>query len=209
MNSLRTVYVARLSMSGGTDTVEREEVNGTEVRLTMKFDRDTRQRISQVRSKYRSRALRGAMNFLGLQVVREDQLADITKAMGEADVELKAIDPSLSAKVAFIPVSADAESKNEMYRMLSGAINGFVLGELFQRLKEIPIKDGKIPTRSRIAVLDLVDRLATWNVFGDEELSKFIADTKRQLENDIVAPVVQDIEKQMKALQSEGTFVEL
>jgi len=196
-------------MSGGLQTTEREEVNGTQIHLTMKFDKPTRDKIAGVRNKFRARALKGIMNFVGLQVAREDQLSGIRVAIDEADVELKAIDPGLSARVAFVPISADAQARGEMFAMLSNSIHSFVLGELFQRLKELPIKDGKIPTRSRIAVLELADRLSAWNVFGDPDLAKFIAEAKFQLENNIVAPVVVDLEKQLESLKSEGAFVEL
>lgn len=206
-SDITTVYIVRVDMNGGSNISERTEIDQMSEKVTHVFDKDTRQKISAVRSKYYGRIVRPCLSFYGLLVAKREQQEEIEKAITEAHTELQAIHQSLQAKVAFIPLVADQQSQGALYRAMVDAIRGQIYKILLPRLRELA-KQTNVPKRSRMALLDLCDKMAGWNVLGDAEITKTVADLRRQFENDVIAPVAIEVEQELRRLMGPAGFVE-
>jgi hypothetical protein len=207
-SSLREVYIARFEMSSPNQTAERHYVDDMHESLTLEFAKEVRDKISSVRNKYRGLILKGCLHFHGLQVVRRDAVDEVQKFVDQADIELKAIDPRLGANLLLIPLSVDAAARGELYEAVVSAIRGQVYTVLLDRLKGLAAKDD-VPMRSRTALLDLCDRMKSWNVVGDPDIEKSIANYRRLFQEGILKPVAEEIQKIVSAQDNPAAYVEL
>lgn len=202
-----TVYIVRISMSGGGNVAERKEIDGTHEEVTWAYAKEVRERIAKVRSRVRAKIVKPCVPFHGLLVTREMAKGEIIEAVAVASKELQEIDGSLSAQVSFIPLDADRKRHGELYGAVSNAIRAQVYKTLLPRLKDLA-KQSTVPKRSRLALLDLCDKVAQWNVLDDPNVARTIAEMKRQFEADVIAPVAAEVEQEFKALTGPAAYVE-
>lgn len=206
--NLREVYIARFEMSSPNQTAERKEIDEMHEEITLEFPKEIRERIAQVRTKYRNLILKECVHFHGLQVVSAETRERVREYVEQADAELRAINEQLHATLVLIPVSLDAEAKGTLYTMVTNAIKGQIYGALLERLRKLAGKED-IPMRSRTALIDLCDRAKAWNVLGDPDLAQSLESYRKLIENGILQPIVQEAEKVAAALDNPAAYAEL
>jgi hypothetical protein len=208
VSNLKEVYIARFEMSSANKTASRKQIDDMHQEVTLEFPKEVRDKIAEVRGKFRRQILRECLHFHGLQVVSGETKNRLVALIEQAEVELKAIDPGLHAQVTLIQVSVDATEKGALYDAVMNAIKGQVYTVLLDRLKGLAGKDD-VPMRSRKALLDLCDRMRTWNVVGDPAVEETIGTYRRMFEEGIIKPVAEEVEKAVAAAESAAAYVEL
>lgn len=206
---LTTVYIVLTGISSGSNIEDREQIDDLSEKVTHVFTKEVRQKISATRSKFYGRIVRQCLSFHErLLIARKDQLDDIAAIIREAHVELQAIHPTLTANVEYVPLAADEQKYGALYNAIVNAIREQIFKILLPRLKSLAGQT-QVPKRSRLALLDLCDKMDTWNVVGDARITQTVAEFRRQFENDIIAPVAAEVEQELRTLTGPAAFVEL
>ena len=207
-DDMRRLSIVRLNFSSANQILDSRDVDDQTRQVTLKWSPDVRKKITTIRNKHVHLIKKPALNFYGLNVIRDTDRAEVTGAAEAADAEMKTLDASLGASVIFIPLYVEAEAKGQVYQQVLGAIQGRIYSELLSRLTELAGLE-EVPKRSRTALIGLVDRLKRWNVLDDPSIEQTLNEMKLSFQNDVIKPVMQDVQKELDALKSRGAFLEL
>lgn len=204
---LRRLYIVRTLFSSENQRASTEEIDDMSEKVTFRWAPERRKAIATVRNTYRHQITAPCLNFYGLFVIKDKDREAVSQIAEKADQDMKKVDPELSARVTFLPLYVEESSVGEVYTQVLGAIQGRIYTELLSRLRELA-KLPEVPKQSRTALLRLCDKLAAWNVLEDPSVTKTLADIKLQISNDIFAPVMADLEKDLADLKSRGAYLE-
>jgi hypothetical protein len=204
---VRRLYIVRTSFSSPNQRDGTKKIDDQTEEVHLRFTKETRETITRTRGKYLTQMRNLSLNFYGLMVIRESDKEAVSAIADEAHKEMTTILPELTAHIALIPLYLDDKEKGEVYGQVLAAIQGRIYSELLERLVDLA-KLESVPKRSRNAVLKLVEKLRTWNVVDDPKVTETLDDIKRNIENDIFKPVVEDLQKEMTALKERGAYLE-
>jgi len=207
MVDIQKLEIVKTDFSSGGARSATKRIDGNNEQITFKWGETMRKSISQVRGRHQSKIRDMCLSFYGIMVCRESAKEDIMKIVKEANADMKKLDLSLGAGIKFIPLLLDDSEKGEVYNKVLGAIQARIYTDLLDRLIDVA-RDGKVPKRSRTALVKLCERLKTWNIVNDPNVAKSLDEMKLQIENDIIEPVIADLQKEIEALKGRGAFLE-
>lgn len=205
---MSTIYIVKSLMSSPNFILYSEELSDLTQEITYRFKKETRQRISAVRSKFKKPISNHTLNFHGLYICKDDVREEIESQIKRADYAMKEIDPMLYASVIFIPLDGNAIRQGEMYEQISKAIKGKIYTDLIERLNTLPTL-AQLPDRSKRSLQKMISRLEDMNVLDDEEIADQLADIRDKIEAEAFAPLRDELEKQVQTLGKRGAFLEL
>lgn len=206
---MENIYIVKTIMSSPNHVLYSEEISDITIRTTYKFDKETRQAISAIRSRYKKPIYEGTANFHGLYLCQEQHKYELIDLMKKADKKFKDINAELQASVIFIPLDSSAIREGEMYEQINRAIKAQIFTGIFDRLQKLVLSYGQVPERSRKSLLNLVDKMSKINVLDDEEIGSLILNIRRQIETNSIEPLRKEIIKEMDILNQRGAFLEL
>jgi hypothetical protein len=204
----RSIFLVLPLMSSPNKIADTERVDDTHRAVTLEWGQEMRDKITAVRKEYYPAVRAKCVCIYGLSFAKAADMTAIAEVMETADKELKLVHPSLGATVRFVPLSVDAAAKGEVYRQINDAIRGRIYTELFERLRNLPNKV-KMNARSRTALVELCDKLKGWNIIDDPDINASLYRIKTAIANDIVAPVMEDLCKEIDDLKGRGAFLEV
>lgn len=204
---MRRLYIVRTLFSSENARESTEAIDDMSEKIVFRWQPEVRTAIAKVRNTYRHQITAPCLNFYGLFVIKDKDREAVAQIAEKADAEMKKINPELSAHVNFLVLYCESEATGEVYQQVLSAISGRVYSELLGRLREL-CKLPEIPKQSRTALLKLVEKIKVWNVLDDPSITDTLANIKLQIENDIFAPVMADLEKELADLKSRGAYLE-
>ena len=207
VNNMKNLYIVKTRMSSPNYILYSEEIDDMTAKFTYKFNKETRQKISTIRSRFNKPIYEGTANFHGLYICQETHRQELEDMVSKANKQFQEIDPMLSASVMFIPLDAGAIRNGEMYDQINLAVKGQIYTDLLERLKKLA--DSSIKSRSKSSILKMVDRMEKINVLDDPEISLKIYEIREMIENESLIPLLQDLESEVDKIKQRGAFLEM
>lgn len=201
------IYIVKTNMSSSNHIVDSSELDDYRRMETFTFNKQTRLDISAIRSKYKKPIYDNCGNFHGLYLCKEEDVEGIQKLISKANIELHEIDPRLGASILFIPLDTAAVKKGEMYDQICSAIKSQIFTNILKRIETVC--HTAIPTRSKRSLLKMLDRMERINVMDDPDITYRLNEIRTQIEKEAIAPLQEQLSKELKILTSRGANLEL
>jgi len=166
------VYLVKMVCSSDLVVEDTKVLDDRTREITLKYDKETREKIASVRSKYKRLAYRDVVHFHGLNLVADERVSEIREIVNEADKEMKAISPELYAKLIEIPIGEEVIQEGKLYEQIYYAILAQMSKEILNHVKNL--KSDTPTARTRKNLLKLIDSFERLNIIGDERIKQQI-----------------------------------
>lgn len=202
------VYIVANVMSSPNQTLNITELNEMSIQTDFKYKKEFRNKISAVRTLNKKPIYKNTLNFYGIHLAREDQIAEIQEASRKADIGMKGIDASLSSSIVFIPLDLADAKKGELYESINNTIKYRIIKDTMEKIEKVAKnKAGKLTVRSKEALMSLIDRLHNINILNDEDITKRINAIKSSIQADDMS-IKEEFNKELETLQNRGAYLE-
>lgn len=196
-------YLVRVYMSYDEIAESIKEIDEKTKEIKLKFDKETRQRISYIREKRRREAYEHTIKFFDLHFTDEKGLEKIKEIIKIADKEMKEVNPELYASLTVIPLSLDEiKKRGELYEAIYYSICLQMAEAIYNHVKKLK---SEIPSkRSKKNLIKLLQKFKELNVIGDKRIDKKIEEIKNLVNKtteEIKEQIIEDIEKLRKEIQ--------
>jgi|GEM_PF-3074752 len=166
------VYLVKMVCSSDLVVEDTKVLDDRTREIRLKYDKETREKIASVRSKYKRLAYRDVVHFHGLNLVADERVSEIREIVNEADKEMKAISPELYAKLIEIPIGEEVIQEGKLYEQIYYAILAQMSKEILNHVKNL--KSDTPTARTRKNLLKLIDSFERLNIIGDERIKQQI-----------------------------------
>lgn len=207
-SDMRTILLVCPLMSSPNAIASERAIDEMTREIKLKYTMELREKIKAIRHAFYPKVRDLCTSVFGNSFCRSKDLLEIQKIMEGADLELKKLDRNLGATVRFLPLAIDSEARGEVYRQICDAIRGRIYAEIVERLRGLP-NAVNMGERSRVAILELCDKLHSWNILEDPDIEETLKNIRIQIRNNIVAPVMEDLSNQIEELKSRGAYLEV
>jgi hypothetical protein len=201
------IYIVKTNMSSSNHIQDSSELDDYRRMETFTFNKQTRLDISAIRSRYKKPIYDNCANFHGLYLCKDEDVEGIQKLITEADEKLREIDYHLGASILFIPLDSAAIKTGEMYENICSAIKSQIFTTLLNRIETV--SHTAIPTRSKQSLLKMVKRMERINVMDDPDITYRLNNIRDQIMKEAIAPLQEQLGKELKILTSRGANLEL
>ena len=202
------VYIVANVMSSPNQTEKITELSEKSIQTDFKYKKEFRNKISAVRTLNKKPIYKNTLNFYGIHLAREDQIAEIEAASKTADSSMKGIDATLFSRIVFIPLDLTDAKKGELYESINNTIKYRIIKDTMEKIEKVAKnKAGKLTVRSKEALMSLIDRLHNINILNDEEITKRINEIGRSIQADNME-ILDEFNKELETLQSRGAYLE-
>ena len=201
------IYIVKTSMSSSNHLQESSELDDYRRLATYTFNKQTRMDISAIRSRFKKPIYDNCANFHGLYLCKEEDMEGTQELISEANEKLREINPRLGASILFIPLDAAAIQQGEMYDQICAAIKSQIFTTLLNRIETV--SHTAIPTRSKQSLLKMVKRMERINVMDDPDITYRLNQIRDQIMKEAIAPLQEELGKELKILTSRGANLEL
>jgi hypothetical protein len=205
---MKQLYVVQLVMSSQNKINHTERIDEYTIETEFKFDEETRQKISAARMATRTQVYAGSVDFCGLQIVNEEAIPRIEKAVKEGRDRLTAIVPGLRCDMVLIGLDAEAMRKGEMARRIVDSILYQVYREIADRLTAVLQKRDVLPEVSKKAILTALDRMKALNVIEDPDVDAKIEAIIKMVNEDAIQPLKTQLDTDLKLLTTRWAYLE-
>ena len=201
------IFIVKTSMSSSNHLQDSSELDDYRRMETYTFNKQTRMDISAIRSRFKKPIYDNCANFHGLYLCKEEDMEGIQELILEANEKLREIDPRLGASILFIPLDAAAIQQGEMYDQICAAIKSQIFTTLLNRIETV--SHTAIPTRSKQSLLKMVKRMERINVMDDPDITYRLNKIRDQIMKEAIAPLQEELGKELKILTSRGANLEI
>lgn len=201
------IYIVKTSMSSSNHLQESSELDDYRRMETYTFNKQTRMDISAIRSRFKKPIYDNCANFHGLYLCKEEDMEGTQELISEANEKLREINPRLGASILFIPLDAAAIQQGEMYDQICAAIKSQIFTTLLNRIETV--SHTAIPTRSKQSLLKMVKRMERINVMDDPDITYRLNQIRDQIMKEAIAPLQEELGKELKILTSRGANLEI
>lgn len=201
------IYIVKTSMSSSNHIMDSSEMGEYQRMETFTFNKQTRMDISAVRSRYKKPIYDNCANFHGLYLCKDEDIQGIKDLIAEADEKMREIDYHLGATIMFIPLDDAAIKTGEMYENICAAIKSQIFTTLLNRIETV--SHIAIPTRSKQSLLKMVKRMERINVMDDPDITYRLNNIRDQIMKEAIAPLQDELTKELKILTSRGANLEI
>jgi len=171
------VYLVKMVCSSDLVVEDTKVLDDRTREIRLKYDKETREKIASVRSKYKRLAYRDVVHFHGLNLVADERVSEIREIVNEADKEMKTISPELYAKLIEIPIGEEVIQEGKLYEQIYYAILAQMSKEILNHVKNL--KSDTPTARTRKNLLKLIDSFERLNIIGDERIKQQINDLRQ------------------------------
>ena len=201
------IFIVKTSMSSSNHLQDSSELDDYRRMETYTFNKQTRMDISAIRSRFKKPIYDNCANFHGLYLCKEEDRVGIQELITEADEKLREIDYHLGARILFIPLDTAAVKTGEMYDQICAAIKSQIFTTLLNRIETV--SHTAIPTRSKQSLLKMVKRMERINVMDDPDITYRLNQIRDQIMKESIAPLQEELGKELKILTSRGANLEI
>lgn len=201
---MKSLYVVTKFVSSPNQLANSIEIDEYNKNLTFRFDKKTRQAISRIRMRFMSPIYQNTLEFHKLHICNEEQAKFIESKFREADAEMKKIHESLVAQVQFFPLDMDEMRRGGLYRGVVNAVKCRVYKDTFDKMENfLSNRKDKLPKKSKVAMMRMVDNLRAINIIDDEEIDKQLDDIERQINDESIIDLRDDMFDRWHAVEAE------
>ena len=201
------IFIVKTSMSSSNHLQDSSELDDYRRMETYTFNKQTRMDISAIRSRFKKPIYDNCANFHGLYLCKEEDMEGTQELISEANEKLREINPRLGASILFIPLDAAAIQQGEMYDQICAAIKSQIFTTLLNRIETV--SHTAIPTRSKQSLLKMVKRMERINVMDDPDIMYRLNQIRDQIMKESIAPLQEELGKELKILTSRGANLEI
>lgn len=171
------MFLVEVHMSYDEAVEKTKELDEKHKEITLKYDKETRKKISYIREKYRNLAYFHTVRFYSLHFATYDGVKKIKMIIEEADRKMKEINPSLYADVIIIPISLDEiKKRGKLYEQIYYAICLQMAEAVYNHVKKL--KSSVPSERSKKNITKLLNKFEELNVIGDARINEKIVELK-------------------------------
>jgi len=211
--AMEKIYIVQVRMSSQNHTEKAsEEVSSKVSMIFYTFDKETRQKISACRQRFKGPIYKETIayppktsestGFSRLYLCNETQQKTIKARIAEADVAMKEIHPDLRAAVDFLPLDAAEIGRGALYEQIADSIKYKVLNQAFEKLAHVVLDENSVLTpRTKARLRKMVDQLDALNILEDEDVTAKIASIRQKIEDEAIMPLKGELADDLKVLK--------
>jgi len=156
------------------DAVEHtSEIDDQTLEVRLKYPKEVRQQIYQIRKKYKDKYLEETVSFYGIRLCSQEALSTVKEICRQADRELKQIDKSLGVALTIVPITAEIKLKGKLYEAVYYAILTDAHKRILKRIDHL--KKEEMQDRTKESLRELIAHLRRLNVLNDQEIDSRIS----------------------------------
>lgn len=203
------IFVVNLEMSSPNQLDSSEKIDDKSRKLNFRFGEKKRKEIHRVNQYHKSKIYLHTLDFHGLKICKEEQLAAIKTQADQAHEEMVKTDPSLHAFLGYFSLDMTEISKGDVYGQVLSAIRYQIVTEILDRLNKLSETQqlSQMSQRSREALLKMVDRLRAINILNDKEVETRLESIKQAIMTDSIAPMKAELVDEMMAIKRGGAYL--
>lgn len=195
----KIVYVVSITQSSpfkghGTDITDMIR------QIEFKFPGETRRKIGAIRQEVNVARDNNCMKFFANYITSEAGKEKITTACERARAKMQEIDPTLHVSPIFFEVQVSSLSEGDMFesmkQQLKIEVHTRILERIERAIQQNTQPDGTIKplsTKTKNALLSMLDKVGEINVLGDQDVDARIAAIRQQVINNSISPLRDEI----------------
>jgi glutaredoxin-related protein len=174
------INIVRLIMSSDQQIEKTYMVSDMQREIWLRFPKEVREKIANIRNRYRHEAYQNTVHFHGLQLCDPTHLGEVRQAASDANAELRVIDPELYAMAVVIPIDPQVIEEGELKQAIFYAIMEQMAKELYVQVKDL--KSDGLTKRSRKNMAKLIESFYDLNILNDAEIDRKISEFNNLIE---------------------------
>lgn len=205
------VYVVQIILPSPNRTDGREKIDDQTDQVHYIFSEEKRKKISALRQRIREPIFQELLDFPSdgeskLWLCNEDKIEGIKQKIQGAETQFQILDTSLHARVIFLPINIYETEAGDLYGQIMNAIRYRVLSEVIGKLGE---KAGQLPEKSKEAMLKLIERMKSINIFNDPEVTKRLGEIREKVLNEDLEVVRKELTQELDITRQRIAYVNL
>jgi hypothetical protein len=192
------LYVMETQMSSPFFTDRSENIDSENAKkLYYHFPAKDRRKIGAIRQQINVLKNASCARFYTLYIANDLAKEQLTEALENANREMKDIDSTLKAEAVFVELKTEALSSGNMLQVMTAQIQdqiyGVVLKRIEQTIKDNAERGGALTTKSKTALLAMLEKCKCINVIEDEDINTKIEKMKEQITSESLIPLRDEI----------------
>lgn len=227
------IFMLDVTMSSANKIERTTQISSKKSETEYRWEKETRDAINATRARHKLYVYRNTMKFGKNYLIKEKFRRDFVRFtrldvrepeivekednteinvnfiidhVELAEKELQAIEPHLYADLNLFELAEGSIRQGEMYGKILAAIRFQVNGTVMKRLSELLEKNSELPQKTITSLVSMIDQLKTVNILNDKEIDARLEYIKTAIVNKQLAPIVADLEAEMKLLDVAGRF---
>lgn len=210
----KQLWIVGTKISSANFIEANEVLNSKQRKITYKFEEDFRKTISATRERAKQPIRDCCLNFHGIYICSDEAREFIEGICAGADVEMKALHPSLGARAYFAPLDLDEAFKGSLYLEIAESIKGTVFKTTFDRLEKILQRypqgsEKALPVKTKESLQKMLDHLRKINVTQDKDIDEQIQKFKDQIEKEELSELASSLKAELKKSGTRWGNIEL
>lgn len=205
------VYIVQVILPSPNRTDGRTEIDDQTDQIHYIFGEEKRKKIAALRGRVKYPIYQNLLDFppegeTKLWLCNEDKVKSIRQSVLEAEKEFQKLDTSLHTQLIFIPLNIHEIQGGELYGQIINAIRYRVLSEVIEKIED---KTGQLTEKGKEAVLKLIERMKSINIFNDPEVTKRLGEIREKIINEDLETVRKELAQELDITRQRIAYVNL
>lgn len=207
-----TVYIVQAILPSPNRTDGTTKIDDQTTQTHYIFKEEMRKKIAALRQRIKYPIYQNLLDFppgeceTKLWLCNEDKVEGIKQAVREAEIAFQAIDKSLHTRVTFLPLNIHEIEGGELYGQIISAIRYRVLSEIIEKIED---KQGQLTEKGKEAMLKLIERMKSINIFNDPDVTKRLGEIREKVLNEDLATIKAELTKELDITRQRIAYVNL
>ena len=206
------VYIVQVILPSPNRTEGRDKIDDQTDQIHFIFKDEMRKKIAALRQRTKYPIYQNLLDFppgeceTKLWLCNQDKVEGIKQSVREAEIGFQALDKSLHTRVTFLPLDIHEIEGGELYGQIISAIRYRVLSEIIEKIED---KTGQLTEKGKEAMLKLIERMRSINIFNDPEVTKRLAEIKEKVLNEDLEVVRKELAQELDITRKRIAYVSL
>lgn len=223
------VYVTNIEMSSPNHQESTEVVDEFTRKITLTWDKDTRDKIAAARMRTKKILYNAAIDFHGIYLIREDQIALLQDATTKGHADLQKIRddyietiktkydydghdivlPQLHATLALFSLDLGDMVAGGAYQQVLNVIRAKVYRTVFERLTEVLASKKGLTDTTRKSMLKMIENLRAINILNDVDIETQLNNIKQKIEDSLLNDLRDEMVKALETTDTRGAQIKV
>ena len=205
------VYIVQVILPSPNRTNGRDYIDDQTEQIHYIFKDGMRKQIAALRGRVKYPIYQNLLDFppegeTKLWLCNEDKVENIRQSVLEAEKEFQKLDTSLHTQIIFIPLNVHEIQGGELYGQIINAIRYRVLSEVIEKIED---KQGQLTPKFREAVLKLIERMKSINIFNDPQVTQRLEEIREKVLNEDLETVRKELVQELDITRQRIAYVNL
>lgn len=206
------VYIVQVILPSPNRTDGTEKIDDQTIQTHYIFKEEMRKKIAALRMRTKYPIYQNLLDFppgeceTKLWLCNEDKVEGIKQSVREAEDAFQTLDKSLHTRVTFLPLNIHEIEGGELYGQIINAIRYRVLSEVIEKIED---KTGQLTEKGKEAVLKLIERMKSINIFNDPQVTQRLGEIREKIISDDLETVRKELTQELDITRQRIAYVNL